>query len=83
MSNTKYKNIGKKQIINVINQTIQKVEAVEMTVNLLLMKLNEDTILTKESFHSYMEEKLGGKNEAQGDEESNREEDSTTDNTDS
>ena len=31
MSNQQYKNIGKKQIINVVSQTIQKVEAIEMT----------------------------------------------------
>ena len=72
MSNAKYKNIGKKQIINVINQTIQKVEATEMTINLLLMKLDEDKILSQESFHEFMKEKLGGKNETSGDGEADK-----------
>lgn len=83
MSNAKYKNIGKKQIINVINQTIQKGEATEMTINLLLMKLDEDKILSQESFHAFMKEKLGGLDETQGNEESDGKEDSTTDTKDS
>ena len=38
----KYKDIGKKDIINVINQTIQKVEAIEMTLNLLVMFVDKE-----------------------------------------
>ena len=37
MSSQQYKNIGKKDIIRVVTQVIQKVEAIEMTLNLLIM----------------------------------------------
>tara|TARA_R110002020_G_scaffold237431_3_gene449758 strand:- start:11118 stop:11354 length:237 start_codon:yes stop_codon:yes gene_type:complete len=59
MSNQQYKNIGKKQIINVVSQLIQKVEAVEMTLNLLIMFVDKD-----KKFDAFMKEKLGGANES-------------------
>ena len=62
MSNQQYKNIGKKQIINVVSQMIQKVEAIEMTLNLLIMFVDKD-----KKFDEFMREKLGGKNETSGD----------------
>lgn len=62
MSNQQYKNIGKKQIINVVSQMIQKVEAIEMTLNLLIMFVDKE-----EKFNDFMKEKLGGKNETSGD----------------
>ena len=58
MSNQQYKNIGKKQIINVVSQMIQKVEAIEMTLNLLIMFVDKE-----EKFNDFMKEKLGVKNE--------------------
>jgi|TARA_Y100001938_G_C7855289_1_gene312837 predicted DNA-binding protein YlxM (UPF0122 family) len=73
----KYKDIGKKDIINVISQTIQKVEAIEMTLNLLVMFVDKD-----EKFGDFMKEKLGGKDEVQGDENSDRNGDTTRDNKD-
>ena len=63
MSNQQYKNIGKKQIINVVSQTIQKVEAIEVTLNLLIMFVDKD-----KKFDEFMKEKLGGVNEIQSDE---------------
>ena len=42
MSQSKYKDIGKKQIINVIRQVIQKVEAIEMTLNLFIQYMDKD-----------------------------------------
>ena len=62
MSNQQYKNIGKKQIINVVSQMIHKVEAIEMTLNLLIMFVDKE-----EKFNDFMKEKLGGKNETSGD----------------
>ena len=71
----KYKDIGKKDIINVINQTIQKVEAIEMTLNLLVMFVDKE-----KKFGDFMKEKFGGKDEVQGDENSDRDGDTTRDN---
>ena len=63
MKQLQYKNIGKKQIINVVSQMIQKVEAIEVTLNLLIMFVDKD-----KKFDEFMEEKLGGANEVQSDE---------------
>ena len=62
MSKSKYKDIGKKQIINVVSQVIQKVEAIEMTLNLFIQYMDKD-----KKFNNYMTEQLGGKNETPGD----------------
>ena len=78
MSNQQYKNIGKKQIINVVNQLIQKVEAIEMTLNLLVMFVDKD-----KKFDKFMQEQLGGRNETQEDVQSDRQEDSSNDKEDS
>jgi len=68
----KYRDIGKKQIINVVSQMIQKVEAIEMTLNLLIMFVDKD-----KKFNDFMTEKLGGKDETSGDVENNREGDTS------
>ena len=78
MSNQQYKNIGKKQIINVISQTIQKVEAIEMTLNLLIMFIDKD-----KKFDAFMKEKLGGANESSEDGKADSEGDTPADNKDS
>jgi len=62
MSKSKYKDIGKKQIINVLSQVIQKVEAIEMTLNLFIKFIDKDN-----KFNDFMTEELGGKNEIPGD----------------
>tara|TARA_Y100001973_G_C5127996_1_gene296225 strand:- start:613 stop:864 length:252 start_codon:yes stop_codon:yes gene_type:complete len=67
MSNQQYKNIGKKQIINVVSQLIQKVEAIEMTLNLLIMLLEDKKTIKKEELSEYIKEKLGEHNEPQKD----------------
>ena len=63
MTQSKYKDIGKKQIINVVSQVIQKVEAIEITLNLLIMFIDKD-----KKFDEFMTEQLGGKNELRPDE---------------
>ena len=78
MSNQQYKNIGKKQIINVVSQTIQKVEAIEMTLNLLIMFIDKD-----KKFDAFMKEKLGGANESSEDGTADSEGDTPADNKDS
>ena len=72
MSQSKYKDIGKKQIINVVSQVIQKVEAIEMTLNLFIKMIDKD-----EKFNDYMTKQLGGKNETSGDGEVDRDGDTT------
>ena len=62
MSNQQYKNIGKKQIINVVSQLIHQQQAIEMTLNLLIKFVDKDN-----KFNEYMEKELGGKNETSGD----------------
>jgi hypothetical protein len=83
MSNPQYKNIGKKQIINVVSQMIQKVEAIEVTLNLLIMFVDKD-----DKFNDFMKEKLqkagtGGEDESSEDEGDNPKGDIATDNKDS
>ena len=63
MTQSKYKDIGKKQIINVVSQVIQKVEAIEITLNLLIQYIDKD-----KKFDEFMTEQLGGKNELRPDE---------------
>ena len=60
---SKYKDIGKKQIIGVIEKLIQKVEAIEITVNLFIQHIDKD-----KKFDEFVKEKLGGDNELQSDE---------------
>ena len=73
----KYKDIGKKDLMNVMSQIIQKVEAMEITLNLLAMFVDKD-----KKFNDFMREKLGGENEVQGNENSDRNGDTTRDNKD-
>lgn len=73
----KYKDIGKKDLMNVMSQIIQKVEAMEITLNLLAMFVDKD-----KKFNDFMREKLGGNNEAKGDENSDRDGDTPRDNKD-
>jgi hypothetical protein len=73
MSKSKYKDIGKKQIINVLSQVIQKMEAIEMTLNLLIMFVDKD-----KKFDKFMKEKLGGDNDAKGNGEVDKDENTPT-----
>tara|TARA_Y100001973_G_C5140478_1_gene302669 strand:+ start:906 stop:1139 length:234 start_codon:yes stop_codon:yes gene_type:complete len=73
MSNQQYKNIGKKQIINVVNQLIHQQQAIEMTLNLLIKFVDKDN-----KFNEYMEKELGGKNETSGDGETDTKGDTPT-----
>ena len=63
MSSQKYKNIGKKQIIDVVSQLIQKLDALEMTVSMLIMFVDKE-----DKFNDYVKEKLGELNESSTDE---------------
>ena len=78
MSSQQYKNIGKKDIIRVVTQVIQKVEAIEMTLNLLIMFVDKD-----KKFDEFMKEKLGGPDELQPDETVDGEGDNSQNNEDS
>ena len=79
MSNQQYKNIGKKQIIKVVSQMIQKIEAIEMTLNILVMFVDKD-----KKFNEFMQETLkpkeGGDNELQSNEETNGNRDNSNSN---
>tara|TARA_X000001382_G_C3149539_1_gene172533 strand:- start:230 stop:463 length:234 start_codon:yes stop_codon:yes gene_type:complete len=77
MSSQKYKNVGKKDIINVVSQMIHKVEAIEMTLNLLIMFVDKD-----KKFDAFMKEQLGGNNEVSGDAEASKDGDTTESTTD-
>ena len=62
MGQNKYSNIGKKQIIGVMNQIIQKMEALEITLNMLVMFVDKD-----KEFNNFMKKQLGGNNGLQSD----------------
>ena len=62
MGQNKYSNIGKKQIIGVMNQIIQKMEALEITLNMLVMFVDKD-----KEFNDFMKKQLGGNNGLQSD----------------
>ena len=72
MSKSKYKDIGKKQIIGVVSQVIQKVEAIEMTLNLFIKMIDKE-----EKFNDFMTEQLGGKDGASKDGETDTDGDIT------
>jgi predicted DNA-binding protein YlxM (UPF0122 family) len=78
MGKSKYSNVNKKQIIGVIGQVIQKLEAIEMTLNLLIMFVDKD-----KKFDKFMQEQLGGANETQKDVQTDRQKDSSNDKEDS
>ena len=77
MSNQQYKNIINFIIINVVSQMIHKVEAIEMTLNLLIMFVDKD-----KKFDAFMKEQLGGNNEVSGDAEASKDGDTTESTTD-
>tara|TARA_R110002020_G_scaffold272729_2_gene487801 strand:- start:628 stop:861 length:234 start_codon:yes stop_codon:yes gene_type:complete len=77
MSSQKYKNVGKKEIINVVSQIIQKVEAIEVTLNLFIKMIDKE-----EKFSDYMTEQLGGKDEVSGDAEASKDGDTAESTTD-
>ena len=77
MAKNKYSDIGKKDIIRVVSQVIQRVEAIEMTLNLLIMFVDKD-----KKFDDFMKEKLGGENELQSDEAVDGEGDNSKNNED-
>ena len=62
MAKNRYSNVGKKEIINVMNQIIQKMEAFEITLNMVIMFVDKE-----KKFNQFMTDQLGGKNEIQPD----------------
>ena len=62
MAKNRYSNVGKKQIIDVVGQVIQKLETMEMTLNVLIMFVDKE-----KKFNQFMTDQLGGKNEIQPD----------------
>ena len=75
---SKYKDIGKKQIIGVIEKLIQKVEAIEITLNLFIQCMDKD-----KKFDDFMKDKLGDINETQGNVQSDKQKDSSDNKKDS
>ena len=79
----KYKDIGKKDIIGVINQLIRKMEAIEMTLNILILKSDEYRNEGVPTFQEFTEEKLKeGANDAPTDEKADGAGDTASDNKD-
>jgi hypothetical protein len=77
MAKNKYSNIGKKQIIEVLNEAIRKLQIVEFTLNTYIEFAGED--IAKE-FNDFMLKKLGGKNELQSDDKVDGEKDNSDNN---
>ena len=75
----KYKDIGKKDLMNVMSQMIQKIEAIEMTLNILVMFVDKD-----KKFNEFMQEALkpkeGGNDELQSNETDDGKEDNSNSN---
>ena len=71
MSSQRYKNIGKKQIIDVLSQVIHKVESIEVTLNLFIVYMEkvmkEKDMIKGDKFSDFMKKQLGGKDELQSD----------------
>jgi hypothetical protein len=80
MSSQQYKNIGKKQIIGVLNEVIKKLQIVEYTLNAFIEFSGEE--IAKE-FDEFMIKKLGGKDELQSDDKADGGGDNSESNEDS
>ena len=63
MGKNKYSNVGKKQIIEVLNEAIRKIQIIEFTLNAFIEFADKD-----KEFDKFMTDKLGGKDELQSDE---------------
>ena len=74
MAQNKYSNIGKKQIIGVVNQVIMKMDAIEHTLNLFIKYIDKD-----KKFDEFMKKELGGLNDARTDESDNSRGDNSED----
>ena len=68
MAQNKYSNIGKKQIIGVLNETIRKLQIVEFTLNAYIEFAGKEIV---KEFDEFMIKKLGGKDEARTNEHDN------------
>ena len=75
MGKNKYSDIGKKDIIRVLNQIIRKTEALEITLNFLIDFVDKD-----KKFDEFLNNKLGGKDELQSDDTTNGEENNSDSN---
>ena len=60
MAQNKYSNIGKKQIIGVLNETIRKLQIVEFTLNAYIEFAGKEIV---KEFDEFMINKLGAKDE--------------------
>ena len=77
MSSQKYKNIGKKDIIRVMESMMYKLDMIETTLNILVMFVDKD-----KKFNDFMKDKLGAKDEFQSNETTNGESHNTKNNGD-
>jgi hypothetical protein len=66
MTKNKYSDIGKKQIIGVINQIIPQIEAIQVTLNMLIKFIDKEN-----TFNDFMKEQLGEINETRTNEHDN------------
>ena len=66
MAQNKYSNIGKKQIIGVINQQIMRIDAIEVTLNMFIKFMNNE-----DEFNEFMQKELGGTNDTRTNEHDN------------
>ena len=77
------KNIGKRQIIGVINEIITKVQAIEMTLNVLILQSDKFKDKDAPTFQEFLEEKMKeGANDTSTDEKADGDGDTTSDNED-
>ena len=87
MSSQRYKNIGKKQIIDVLSQVIHKVESIEVTLNLFIVYMEkvmkEKDMIKGDKFSDFMKKQLGGKDELQSDDKADGGGDNSESNEDS
>jgi hypothetical protein len=80
MGKNKYSNVGKRQIISVLNEAIRKIQIIEFTLDAYIEFSGEE--IAKE-FDEFMIKKLGGNNELQSDDAVNGEENNSDNNEDS
>lgn len=74
---SKYKGVTKAQMINVLENVIRKLEATEITLNLLVSFVIQKLKCKDDEFDNFMKEKLGGTNGPQADDRPDRKEDNT------
>ena len=78
MGKNKYSDVGKKQIISVLNEAIRKLQVIEFTLNTFIEFSKKG-----EEFDEFMIKKLGGNDELQSDDKNDGEGNNSESNEDS